>query len=31
MIDMSETTTLRLFGQYFSVDRIGAAMSGIDY
>jgi iron complex outermembrane receptor protein len=30
MIDMSETSTLRLFGQYFSVDRNGAAMRGID-
>ena len=26
MIDMSETSTLRLFGQYFSVDRNGAAI-----
>ena len=30
MIDMSETSTLRLFGQYFSVDRNGAAIRGID-
>ena len=30
MIDMSETSSLRLFAQYFSVDRNGAAMRGID-
>ena len=30
MIDMSETSTLRLFGQYFSVDRNGCCHKGID-
>ena len=30
MIDMNDTTSLRIFGQYSSVDRNGAAIRGID-
>ena len=30
MVDLSDTTSLRIFGQYSSVDRNGAAIRGID-
>ena len=30
MIELSDTSTLRVFGQYFDVDRNGAAIRGID-
>ena len=30
LFNLSETSTLRVFGQYFDVDRNGAAMKGID-
>ena len=30
MVDISDTTSLRIFGQYSSVDRNGAAIRGID-
>ena len=30
MIDVNDTTSLRIFGQYSSVDRNGAAIRGID-
>ena len=29
-VDLSETTTLRVFGQYFEADNNGAAMKGLD-
>ena len=30
MFELSDTTSLRIFGQYFDVDRNGAAIRGID-
>ena len=30
MFDLNDTSSLRVFGQYFKVDRNGAAIRGID-